>query len=159
MAPPATVVNRRFEVRRAAPHEVVDLRWRILRAGLPRQDAVFPGDELPTSLHYAAAETGADPEPRIVCCATLHLEPWAGEQAYRLRGMATEAGYRGRGLGRSVLELAGADVRRDTQIRLLWCNARTPASDFYRRQGWEVRSGVFDIPTAGAHVRMTKRLT
>ena len=41
----------------------------------------------------------------------------------------------------------------------LWCNARTPAVGFYQRMGWAVVSDVFEIPTAGPHVRMTKRLS
>ena len=170
-----TAAGRTFGARRADPAEIVDLRWRILRAGLPREEAIFPGDELPTSLHYAAVEPAPDEDgrqandggngrrsdggvPVVVSCATLHLEPWEGERAYRLRGMATADGRRGLGLGRVLLELAVADVRRETPVRLLWCNARTPALAFYRRQGWEARSDVFDIPTAGPHVRMTKRL-
>ena len=170
--PVFTAAGRTFEARRADPAEIVDLRWRILRGGLPRDEAIFPGDELPTSLHYAAVEPAADggrgvssgghdvgPPVAVVSCATLHLEPWEDDEpAYRLRGMATADGRRGLGLGRALLELAEADVRRDTPIRLLWCNARTPALAFYRRQGWQVRSNVFDIPTAGPHVRMTKRL-
>ena len=158
-----TAAGRSFDARRATPAEIIDLRWRILRDGLPRAEAMFPGDDLPTSLHYAAVERpagggGAGVSPAAVSCATLHLEPWDDEPAYRLRGMATDDGYRGLGLGRALLELAEADVRGHTPIRLLWCNARTPALEFYRRQGWEVRSGVFDIPTAGPHVKMTKRL-
>lgn len=181
-----TAAGRSFVARRATPAEIVDLRWRVLRGGLPRPEAVFPGDDLPTSLHYAAIEVAAaaaaaaavavavavpvieaappgvaessSAAPRVVSCATMHLEPWEDEPAYRLRGMATEDGYRGLGLGRALLGLAEDDVRRDTPVRLFWCNARTPALAFYQRQGWEVRSGVFDIPTAGPHVRMAKRL-
>jgi hypothetical protein len=42
---------------------------------------------------------------------------------------------------------------------LLWCNARVPAVPFYREMGWAVVSEPFEIPTAGPHVRMVKRLT
>src|SRR4051794_31962788 len=62
--PELTVGGRTFSLRRASPEEIVDLRWRILRAGLPRAEAIFAGDELATSFHYLAAEhaiNGADP--------------------------------------------------------------------------------------------------
>jgi GNAT superfamily N-acetyltransferase len=163
--PQLTVAGRTFDLRRASPDEIVDLRWRILRAGLPRDAAMFPGDEAETSFHYAAIENhnascggnGAS-GARVVSCATIHLNEWESEPAYQLRGMATEADCRSFGLGRRLLELAEADVQKQTPIRLLWCNARTPALGFYQKQGWQVRSDVFEIPTAGPHVRMTKRI-
>ena len=43
-------------------------------------------------------------------------------------------------------------------VRLFWCNARVPALAFYQRQGWQIMSEQFDIPTAGPHRKMTKRL-
>jgi hypothetical protein len=43
---------------------------------------------------------------------------------------------------------------------LLWCNARRtiPAAGFYQKQGWTIVSDIFEIPTAGPHVKMSKRL-
>jgi predicted GNAT family N-acyltransferase len=147
--------SRRFTVRRATAGELIDLRWRILRSGLPREEAVFPGDDSPDTFHFAAVD-GED--GRVVSCATFRPNPWDDQPAYQLRGMATSESCRGLGLGRSLLVLAEADISGETPIRLLWCNARTPALAFYRKLGWEVRSEQFDIPTAGPHVRMTKRL-
>lgn len=148
-----SVNPRLIVVRSASAHEIVDLRWRILRQGLPREEAIFPGDELESSFHFAAANGD-----RILCCATMHLNQWESEPAYQLRGMATDDDCRGLGLGRRVLEAMESAVTVQTPVRQLWCNARTPALEFYRRQGWQVRSDVFEIPTAGPHVRMTKRL-
>ena len=163
--PLLTVAGRTFDLRRACPDEIMDLRWRILRDGLPRDAAMFPGDEADTSFHYAAIERfdsngGGKSElaARVVSCATIHLSEWENEPAYQLRGMATEADCRSFGLGRGLLALAEADVQRHTPVRLLWCNARTPVLGFYRKQGWQVRSDVFEIATAGPHVRMTKRI-
>jgi predicted GNAT family N-acyltransferase len=147
--------SRRFTVRRATAGELIDLRWRILRAGLPREEALFPGDNSPDTFHFAAVD---DDARVVISCATFRLASWDDEPAYQLRGMATSEACRGLGLGRSLLALAEADISGETPIRLLWCNARTPAIDFYRKLGWEVRSEQFDIPTAGPHVRMTKQL-
>ena len=35
-----------------------------------------------------------------------------------------------------------------------WCNARTTAIGFYEQVDWSVETDIFDIPTAGPHVRM-----
>jgi len=140
-------------VRRASVAELIELRHTVLRHGLPRREAVFPGDDEPSSRHYGAFRGDA-----ALCCATLHASEWAGEPAYQLRGMATAPEARRMGLGKRVMELIERDVREAGTTLLLWCNARVPAVEFYRSMGWQVVSDEFEIPTAGRHVRMVKWL-
>jgi predicted GNAT family N-acyltransferase len=125
------------------------LRHRILRAGLPFETARFEGDEEATTRHYVAL-AGDDP----VGCLSLMISQWDGRPAWQLRGMATDAGVQGRGLGRLLLEAAVAEARRDAPERIFWCNARTSAVGFYEKFGWRVMSEPFDVLTAGPHVRM-----
>jgi GNAT superfamily N-acetyltransferase len=146
-----------IDVRFARPEEVLDLRHAILRHGLPRETAIFPGDDDPDTRHFAARVDG--PGGAIVGCVTLHLNDWKGEPAYQLRGMAVDPSLQRRGVGRVLLEAVEAFVRSPASpTRLLWCNARTPAVPFYGTHGWQVVSDVFDIPSAGPHVKMIKRL-
>ena len=133
--------------------DVIDLRHANLRQGLPRETAVFDGDRADTSRHVAAYVAG-----RVVGCATVHASHWEGEPAWQLRGMAVAPELRGRGVGQALLAFLEAGLRDASSARALWCNARVPAVGFYERQGWRVVSEPFDIPTAGPHVRMTKRL-
>jgi GNAT superfamily N-acetyltransferase len=70
--------------------------------------------------------------------------------------MAVADDYRNKGVGRLLLEEVDRGVSQ-SPVRLLWCNARVPASGFYQKHGWLVVSEVFEIPTAGPHVRMIKR--
>ena len=144
----------RLELRRALVEELISLRHGVLRYGLPRETAVFDGDDAPTTRHYGAFEG-----PAAVGCATLMLNQWEGEPAWQVRGMATDARFRSRGLGAALLEMAEGELAIErSPVRLLWCNARVPAVRFYKTLGWAVRCEPFDIPTAGPHVRMTKRL-
>lgn len=150
-APPTTP---KITTRLARPDEVIDLRWRVLRAGLPREAAIFPGDDAPTTLHAVAEISGT-----IGCCATVMLEPHNGADAFRLRGMATDENHRGLRLGRAVLTLLETESQKLRPTRLLWCNARIGAVRFYQSQGWQVVSETpYDIPTAGLHHTMVKRL-
>jgi predicted GNAT family N-acyltransferase len=142
-------------VRRGAAGEVIDLRHRILRAGLPRETAMFDGDDHPDARHVVAAA----PDGTIVGCATLHASVWRGEPAFQLRGMATEPAFQGAGVGGAMLAQAERLVFAETAVRRMWCNARLPAVGFYERLGWRVVSEVFEIPTAGPHVKMTKSLS
>ena len=143
------IVSKEIIIRRADVAEILDLRHRILRAGLPWETASFEGDDAATTLHFAAESDG-----KIVGCATIMLNEWQGEAAWQVRGMAVDESSRGTGIGRCLLDAIDAAG----EVRLLWCNARTPAVDFYKRSGWQVVSEVFDIPTAGPHVKMIKQL-
>src|SRR5258705_4993280 len=133
--------------------DIVALRHEVLRQGLPREAAVFEGDSAPTSLHFAAMAKGA-----CVGCATFHLNEWEGKPAWQLRGMATDAKFRGQSIGTELLRMAEETVQRTSPVRQLWCNARTPALSFYKKQGWEQLGEEFFIPTAGPHFKMTKLL-
>ena len=142
-----------LELRQAAVEEIIPLRHRILRAGLPIEEAHFDGDREPTTHHVAAFDGMA-----AVGCATLVLNPWEGEPAWQLRGMATDAAWQRCGVGQAVWQYAVDCAIESSPVRLLWCNARVPALEFYKRQGWEVVSEQFEIPTAGPHRKMIRNL-
>ena len=131
--------------------QIVDLRHRLLRLGRPRESAIFAGDELPTTLHFAAFS----PTGQALCCLTLMLSTWEGRPAWQLRGMATDTSLQRTGIGRRLVHFAlNAAQAANPDIRLFWCNARVPASGFYQKLSWQVVSEPFDIPSAGPHVRM-----
>src|SRR5688572_11104957 len=95
------MANARMSIRAARVEEIIDLRHAVLREGMPLEAAVFEGDDAPDTRHYGAFvrdRRGA------VGCATLHLNEWEAEPAWQLRGMATAPEYRGRGVGRMLLE-------------------------------------------------------
>lgn len=139
-------------IRRIAPEEVIDLRHEILRSGLPRDTAMFPGDTHPEARHYGAFCDG-----ELIGCVTLHPSQWEQRPAWQLRGMAVAAGQQSRGVGRELLKFLEQDLS-DSPVQALWCNARVPAARFYEKFGWRIVSEVFEIPTAGPHVKMIKSL-
>jgi predicted GNAT family N-acyltransferase len=139
--------------RRVQVDEILDLRHRVLRAGLPAELARFDHDLDATTRHFGAFD-GA-PDARLLCCLTLLESTWEGGPAWQLRGMATEPDLQGTGVGRLLVQFATDEARRDAPERIFWCNARTSAQGFYARLGWTVQSEPFDIPLAGPHVRMT----
>ncbi|HEV8605209.1 MAG TPA: GNAT family N-acetyltransferase [Tepidisphaeraceae bacterium] len=142
---------------RIAPAKLADilgLRHVVLREGLPPEAAIFEGDEAATSHHFAAFADG-----KCVGCASFHFNQYEGKPAWQLRGMATDAAFRSGGIGAHLLRVAEETVRNVGPVRQLWCNARTPALNFYKKQGWKIVSKEFFIPTAGPHFRMIKTLT
>jgi len=149
-----------IEIRRVGVEKILDLRHRILRAGLPRQSACFEGDESKTTLHFAAltADASGQLAGQVVGCLSLMLNSFEAEPAWQLRGMAIDEPHQGRGIGRQLMIWAEKAAAAEGKAGWLWCNARLPAAGFYQKQGWTAASEVFEIPTAGPHIKMRKRL-
>lgn len=131
------------------------LRREVLRPHETYAELVLPGDDDPETGHFAAF----DDEDRVVGTSTVRREapPWdaAHTSAWRLRGMATADGLRGQGIGAQVLAATIDHVAREGG-GLLWCNARTPAIEFYRRAGFETRGEVWEEPKIGPHIVMLR---
>jgi predicted GNAT family N-acyltransferase len=143
-----------IEIRRARIDEIIDLRWKILRAGLGREFADFPGDDEPTTYHFGAFNGSGE----VVGCATFVRRPWQDKPAWQLRGMAVREDLRGGGIGAQLLEVAERALAEERFSNQLWCNARTPATKFYERLGWQKVGEEFIAETAGPHFKMTKAL-
>jgi GNAT superfamily N-acetyltransferase len=151
------------QFRQAPVERVLDLRWTILRAGLPREAANFEGDDEPGTKHFIGVnyrDAGPDDsDGDVIACATFVQRPWQGEPAWQLRGMAVRKDFQRSGIGRRLLAFAEREVARDGYSQQLWCNARTPAVPFYQRAGWTPVGEEFVVETAGPHYRMLKRVT
>ena len=137
-----------LELRRATLEEILSLRHAELRARLPVESARFDGDDEPTTHHYGAFLPASGENVGCVSCLRV---PREGADAWQVRGMATRGDLVRRGIGHALLSFAVAALRAEDGPRLLWCNARTTALDFWEQQGWMVASDVFDIPGVGPH--------
>lgn len=128
--------------------EIFELRWAVLRTGLPRETAIYPEDSRESTFHVAAY----DDEGTVQACVTFFPDPLpgAGVAAYRFRGMGSAPEVRGAGYGAAVLRagLAEATVR---GAELVWCNGRTSALGFYERLGFTVTGEEFTVEPSGPH--------
>jgi predicted GNAT family N-acyltransferase len=141
-------------IRVAGLDEILALRHRELRPGLPLEAARFDGDDEESTRHFGAFLAGGS----VVACASFMARPWQHERAWQLRGMATRADLARRGLGTALLDFAESSIRAELGAHLLWCNARVGAVPFYARVGWSVVSEPFDIAGVGPHRAMLRRL-
>jgi thiamine transport system ATP-binding protein len=140
-----------FRAVEIAAIDTASLRRRVLRDGDPDAVLDWPGDHDPDTFHLGIRDrTGA-----VVAISTW-LSTSAGTQ---LRGMATEPGLAGTGLGSHLL---AAGVRRcrargDTAV---WANARETALGFYARAGFTAVGTPFVTPDTGLpHRRVELDLT
>jgi predicted GNAT family N-acyltransferase len=131
------------------------LRGEVLRAGRPPEASVMPDDDHPQSRHVAVY---LDDELVSVGSVLPGAPPWAEERApgWRIRGMATRDGYRGRGLGNLVLSDL-IDYSRAQGDGVVWCAARIGATRFYARSGFVTHGGVF-IADDVEHIYMWRSL-
>lgn len=143
------------EIRRVDPASTRPLRRRVLR---PHQhlDELAADEGREGSAWFAAlagdeivATAGVMPEP-----APDHPDDPGG---WRLRGMATDPDWRGRGLGARLVEAAVTHVI-ERGGSYVWCSARTPARAFYERHGFVATSEVYEKSPLGPHLRMERRL-
>jgi GNAT superfamily N-acetyltransferase len=145
-----------FLVERVDPEDTLALRQQVLRPHQTFEELRLAGDPHPDAGHFAVRIRDGE----VVGTAVVWPErpPWPSDEsvrAWRLRGMATAEGWRGRGVGSSVL----AAVLDHVAARgggLLWCNARVPAVAFYERAGFRTRGEQWDEPAIGLHIAMTR---
>lgn len=133
------------------PSDALDLRRWILRPEAVSNDAVrYPEEGFETTATYGVHMDGT-----LVSIGTIMLSPYPGsaEQAWRIRGMATEVPFRSRGFGGLILEalLSYAAERGGGRV---WCNARVEAIRFYERFGFVTRGDVFLTAGDRPHVLM-----
>ncbi len=129
----------------------VDLRHRLLRAGMPRSSVVMSGAD-------EATWFGVIHDGTVKGTAGLFLEDSPdGDSRHRIRAMATAESIRGSGLGRMLID-AVTDRVRLVGGSSVWASARTPAAGFYAKLGFEIVSDEYVVESIGPHVRMRRTL-
>lgn len=142
------------DIRTISPREAIPIRHQVLRPHQSVGECSFPNDEEETTFHV-----GAFVDNQLVTIATITKETetrfsaFPLEPQYRLRGMATLPKFQGMGLGRAVINNSLARVW-EVDGKLLWCNARMIAVDFYTKLGFATVGTEFTIPGIGPHLVM-----
>lgn len=127
-----------LRVRRVQPHQLHELRRRVLRSNNPDISVDDPRDDEPTALHF-----GGFLDDRLVVSASWYssVPPMNAELAtYQLRYMATDFDVQGHGYGAAVLEVAEGALR-SLGVQQIWANGRDSALGFYRAMGWSSVGG------------------
>jgi ribosomal protein S18 acetylase RimI-like enzyme len=140
------------------PSATSELRRSVLRPGWP-VGATMHGDDEPAAVHLAARA----PDGSVIgACVLLPRACPAFPDAsgtWQLRGMATAADVRGRGIGTALTDAAVAAVRQRGG-RLIWCDARKSAVEFYRGRGFTATGESYAHHETGApHLLMYRELS
>lgn len=134
--------------------QTLPLRSLVLRNGLPETQCVFPQD-----LNEGVLHLGCFVEGQLVSVATIFPEdnPEYGPGGFRLRGMASDPAFAGRGYGAKLINFAIHELT-SANAAYIWCNARSSAAAFYTKLGFTMISEEFEIPGIGPHFDMIRLL-
>jgi N-acetylglutamate synthase-like GNAT family acetyltransferase len=126
-----------------------DLRNRVLRMplGLVLSEQDVCDEDV--QLHLVAL----DGQGHVIGCLLI---AFSGDSA-RIRQMAVEETYQGKGIGTELIKQAEHDARA-RNIHTVTLHARVSARGFYERLGYTATSGSFTEVTI-PHVAMEKKLT
>jgi GNAT superfamily N-acetyltransferase len=147
-----------FRIDRVPAADTWELRREVLRPHQSTQEMALADDDQPLTASFAVLDDGGrtigtgrvglGPPP-----STLDHQAPPGQPVWRLRGMATREDARRAGIGGAVLGRLIGHVA-EHGGGLLWCNARVPAVNLYRRAGFVKHGPEWDDPAIGPHVVM-----
>lgn len=137
-------------IRRISREETLPLRSAVLRHNKPIAECVLPTDDVPGIFHL-----GYFLDERLICIGTFFPEdyPEKGEGGFRLRGMASDPAFAGKGYGAALINFAINELT-SVHAAYIWCNARTSAVGFYAKLRFEIISEEFEVPGVGPHFNM-----
>lgn len=143
-----------FTIHEITSAETYAVRHPVLRAGRPLETCAMPGDDAEDTFHLGLFDE--DKLIGVVTFMNASKSQFTGKQ-YQLRGMAVLDGYQGKGLG-NLLVAAGETRLKAAGYKLLWCNARIKALNFYTRKGFKIEGEPFEIDPIGTHYLLYKNL-
>lgn len=145
----------KYDIRIISTQETLPLRKKVLKPFLTEEECVNPGDDLTSTYHL-----GLFYENKLASISTFIQEShpdFPAKFSYRLRGMATDQAFQGKGLG-GILLREGVEFLRSKGCDFLWFNARIKAFSFYEKLGFSYYGPLFDMKDIGAHKVMYKVL-
>jgi ribosomal protein S18 acetylase RimI-like enzyme len=143
----------KLSIRYISAEETLELRQKVLRLGKPKSSCIWKGDNLKSTMHI-----GAFVDSKCIGILSLfeeNTDEFSETKHYQLRGMAVDLQYRGKGIGKQLVNFSENELKA-LGIPFLWCNARISAKEFYSKLGFKVISKEFIIPDVGPHYRMSK---
>jgi predicted GNAT family N-acyltransferase len=132
-------------IKEIKPADTWQLRHTVMWPNRPLSYVQLSEDE--KGLHF-----GLFKEERIISVVSLFIEDEIGQ----FRKFATENAEQGKGYGSMLLNQLIKEAT-ERGVKILWCNARQTAANFYQKFGLEVSSEKW-LQGGIEYVRMTKNL-
>ena len=149
------ITQLQVEINKVDAEKIRSLRHSELRKGQDFSTTSYLKDYEEGTFHMACSV-----DDKTVTCATFYPEKSMkikSDNAYRLRGMATDSNFQRKGYASDLMEESFKELtKRDCDM--VWCNARLVAVDFYKSSGFKITGEIFDIAEIGPHYYMYKEI-
>ena len=148
-------IQLKVNIRKVDAEIIRPLRHSELRKGQDFSTTSYLKDYELDTFHMAYISN-----EKIVTCATFYPEKSTkikSENAYRLRGMATDSNFQRKGYASDLMEESFKKLK-NRDCDMVWCNARLVAVDFYKSVGFKIAGELFNIEGIGPHYYMYKEI-
>ncbi len=145
----------KVNIRKVDAEIIRPLRHSELRKGQDFSTTSYLKDYELDTFHMACVV-----DDKTVTCATFYPEKSTkikSENAYRLRGMATDSRFKRKGYASNLMAESFKELKK-RDCDMVWCNARLVAVDFYKSVGFKITGELFDIKGIGPHYYMYKEI-
>ena len=145
----------KVNIRKVDAEIIRPLRHSELRKGQEFSATSYLKDYEESTFHMACVV-----DDKIATCATFYPEKSSkikSDNAYRLRGMATDFNFQRKGYASGLMEESFKELKK-RDCDMVWCNARLVAVDFYQSVGFKITGDLFDIAEIGPHYYMYKEI-
>ena len=145
----------KVNIRKVDAEIIRPLRHSELRKGQDFSTTSYLKDYEARTFHMACIV-----DDKTVTCATFYPEKSTkikSENAYRLRGMATDSRFQRKGYATDLMNESFKELKK-RDCDMVWCNARLVAVDFYKSVRFKITGELFDIAGIGPHYYMYKEI-
>jgi len=149
------ITQLQIEINKVDAENIRPLRHSELRKGQDFSTTSYLKDYEEGTFHMACIV-----DEGIVSCATFYAQTSMkvkSDNAYRLRGMATDSNFQRQGYARNLIIESFKELKK-RDCDMVWCNARLVAVNFYKSVGFKIIGELFDIEAIGPHYYMYKEI-
>ena len=149
------IAQLQVEINKVEAEKIRSLRHSELRKGQDYSTTSYLKDYEEGTFHMACIA-----DYKIVTCATFYAQKSMkikSNNAYRLRGMATDSQFQRKGYARNLMLESFKELKK-RDCDMVWCNARLVAVNFYKSVGFKIIGELFAIEAIGPHYYMYKEI-
>lgn len=149
------IKNKNIIIKSISAKDTYSVRHPILRKGRPIEDCEFDGDELESTIHI-----GVYFKNKLIGVTTFLKQTntlFKDDNQFQLRGMAILEEEQAHGFGELLLK-EGEQLLIGRKVNRIWCHARQTATNFYKKNEYQIIGKSFLIPKIGLHYTMTKKI-
>ncbi|MEE2695238.1 MAG: GNAT family N-acetyltransferase [Pseudomonadota bacterium] len=127
---------------------------RNLYNDLPEKLAIYPEDYTKETKHFVLYV-----DDNLISALTLikkKIKP-SDPESCQIRGMGTIKEFCGRGYASILINYLSKNLKKK-KVKIIWCNSRISAINFYKKNKFEEVGLSFEIKSIGAHQKVLRYL-